>query len=112
MLSNKLFGVIRKNLKFVNNIRHFHATSMSATTIISVRKDGDVAVVGDGQVSLGSTIVKPNARKVRRLTLPKDNISTSSEKKKKMKVIKIIILMILLLVLQVVQLMHLHYLID
>lgn len=37
------------------------------TTILSVRKDGRVIVAGDGQVSLGPTIVKANARKVRRL---------------------------------------------
>ncbi len=37
------------------------------TTILSVRKDGCVVVAGDGQVSLGPTIVKANARKVRRL---------------------------------------------
>ena len=38
---------------------------MHATTILSVRKGGDVVVIGDGQVTLGSTVVKPNARKVR-----------------------------------------------
>ena len=38
-----------------------------ATTILSVRKKGQVVVIGDGQVSQGSAIVKPNARKVRRL---------------------------------------------
>ena len=37
------------------------------TTILTVRKDGLVAVGGDGQVSIGQTIVKANARKVRRL---------------------------------------------
>ena len=37
------------------------------TTILSVRKDGKVVVAGDGQVSLGDTVVKANARKVRRL---------------------------------------------
>ena len=37
------------------------------TTILSVRKNGRVVVVGDGQVSLGQTVIKPNARKVRRL---------------------------------------------
>ena len=37
------------------------------TTILSVRKNGKVVVAGDGQVSLGQTIIKPNARKVRRL---------------------------------------------
>src|ERR687883_653270 len=37
------------------------------TTILSVRKNGKVVVAGDGQVSLGQTVIKPNARKVRRL---------------------------------------------
>src|ERR1700742_1038443 len=37
------------------------------TTILCVRKDGKVVIAGDGQVSMGSTIVKANARKVRRL---------------------------------------------
>src|SRR3954447_20239268 len=38
-----------------------------ATTILSVRKGGTVVMAGDGQVSMGQTIVKGNARKVRRL---------------------------------------------
>jgi ATP-dependent HslUV protease, peptidase subunit HslV len=38
-----------------------------ATTILTVRKAGMVAIGGDGQVSIGQTIVKANARKVRRL---------------------------------------------
>ena len=37
------------------------------TTIVCVRKDGQVAMAGDGQVSMGSSVVKGNARKVRRL---------------------------------------------
>jgi len=37
------------------------------TTILSVRKNGLVVVAGDGQVSMGNTIVKANAKKVRRL---------------------------------------------
>jgi ATP-dependent HslUV protease subunit HslV len=37
------------------------------TTILTVRKDGIVAVGGDGQVSLGQTVIKGNAKKVRRL---------------------------------------------
>jgi ATP-dependent HslUV protease subunit HslV len=37
------------------------------TTIVSVRKNGKVVVAGDGQVSAGQTIMKPNAKKVRRL---------------------------------------------
>jgi len=37
------------------------------TTILSVRKGGVVVIAGDGQVSMGNTIVKANAKKVRRL---------------------------------------------
>ncbi|MEH6757761.1 MAG: ATP-dependent protease subunit HslV [Parasphingorhabdus sp.] len=37
------------------------------TTILSVRKNGKVIVAGDGQVSMGQTVMKPNARKVRQL---------------------------------------------
>lgn len=38
-----------------------------ATTIVTVRKDGVAVIAGDGQVSLGATVIKSNARKVRRL---------------------------------------------
>lgn len=38
-----------------------------ATTIVSVRKDGKVVVAGDGQVSLGQTVIKHSAKKVRPL---------------------------------------------
>ncbi|KAH9129662.1 hypothetical protein LEN26_000055 [Aphanomyces euteiches] len=44
---------------------------MHGTTILCVRKNGKVVVIGDGQVSLGNTIVKPNAQKVRRIN---DNV--------------------------------------
>ncbi|MEC8371896.1 MAG: HslU--HslV peptidase proteolytic subunit, partial [Pseudomonadota bacterium] len=37
------------------------------TTILSVRTDGEVIVAGDGQVSLGQTVIKSNATKVRRI---------------------------------------------
>jgi ATP-dependent HslUV protease, peptidase subunit HslV len=37
------------------------------TTILTVRKDGRVVVAGDGQVSLGATVIKANAKKVRSL---------------------------------------------
>ncbi|WP_339673017.1 ATP-dependent protease subunit HslV [Dasania marina] len=37
------------------------------TTILSVRRNGHVAIGGDGQVSMGNTVMKSNARKVRRL---------------------------------------------
>ncbi len=42
-------------------------SSWHATTILTVRKGGRVVIAGDGQVSLGQTIIKSNARKVRRL---------------------------------------------
>jgi len=38
-----------------------------STTILSVRKGGSVIIAGDGQVTLGATVMKANARKVRRL---------------------------------------------
>ncbi len=38
------------------------------TTIVAVRKAGKVAIAGDGQVSFGNTVMKSNAKKVRRLT--------------------------------------------
>jgi ATP-dependent HslUV protease subunit HslV len=38
-----------------------------STTVIAVRKDGKVAMAGDGQVTFGETVMKNNARKVRRL---------------------------------------------
>jgi ATP-dependent HslUV protease subunit HslV len=41
--------------------------SWHGTTILGVRKNGKAVIAGDGQVSLQSTVIKPNARKVRRL---------------------------------------------
>ena len=41
--------------------------TMHATTIVTVRKGGKVIIAGDGQVSLGQTVIKGNARKVRRI---------------------------------------------
>jgi ATP-dependent HslUV protease subunit HslV len=38
-----------------------------STTVLAVRRDGKVVVGGDGQVSLGNTVMKANARKVRRM---------------------------------------------
>jgi len=43
-------------------VQQFHGT-----TILSVRRDGQVVIGGDGQVTLGNTVMKSNARKVRRL---------------------------------------------
>ena len=41
--------------------------SWHGTTILSVRKNGSVVVAGDGQVTLGQTVIKSNAKKLRRL---------------------------------------------
>ncbi|MGB8181956.1 MAG: ATP-dependent protease subunit HslV [Stellaceae bacterium] len=41
--------------------------SWHGTTILSVRKGGKVVIAGDGQVTMGSTIIKSNAKKLRRL---------------------------------------------
>lgn len=41
--------------------------SWHGTTILSVRKGGHVVIAGDGQVSLGATVIKANARKVRKV---------------------------------------------
>ncbi len=38
-----------------------------ATTILGVRKDGKAAIAGDGQVTLGNTVMKANARKIRKV---------------------------------------------
>jgi ATP-dependent HslUV protease, peptidase subunit HslV len=43
------------------------AQKWHGTTILAVRKDGVAVIAGDGQVSLGNTVIKSNARKVRRL---------------------------------------------
>jgi ATP-dependent HslUV protease subunit HslV len=48
---------------------------MHATTIVTVRKGNKVVIAGDGQVSLGQTVIKGNARKVRRIGKDQDIIT-------------------------------------
>jgi ATP-dependent HslUV protease subunit HslV len=52
----------------VNRTHQDQAGPWHGTTILAVRKGGTVALAGDGQVSIGDTVVKSNARKVRPLT--------------------------------------------
>jgi len=66
------------------SVSQFHGTaitndlpSMHGTTILCVRKNGKVCMIGDGQVSMGNMVVKPNAKKIRRF-YPKN---VGSEKK-------------------------------
>ena len=52
------------------SLRPVHEAAMEsfhATTIVSVRRNGRVVIGGDGQVTLGNTVMKSNARKLRRL---------------------------------------------
>jgi ATP-dependent HslUV protease, peptidase subunit HslV len=51
----------------MNNNTHNTWPVWHGTTIMSVRKNGSVVIAGDGQVSMGQTVMKPNAKKVRRL---------------------------------------------
>ena len=44
-----------------------NSPQIRSTTVLLVRRDGKVALAGDGQVTLGETVMKANARKVRRL---------------------------------------------
>lgn len=61
------------------DVRLYHGTSVTemalpdrhGTTIVCVRKNGKVCMMGDGMVSQGAMIVKPNVVKIRRI-LPKD----------------------------------------
>lgn len=52
-----------------------NAQKWRGTTILSVRKNGKVVIAGDGQVSMGDTVLKNNARKVRRLGRDNDIIA-------------------------------------
>ena len=49
------------------HVSHHLESQARATTILSVRKGNKAVLIGDGQVTLGSSIVKPNATKVRRI---------------------------------------------
>lgn len=53
----------------------YDATRWHATTICSVRKGDDVVIGGDGQVSMGQTVLKSNAKKVRRLGKDKEIVA-------------------------------------
>ncbi len=58
-----------------NSAQHSHGSaSWHGTTILTVRKGGRVVIAGDGQVSMGQTVMKANAKKVR--TLGKGNVIT------------------------------------
>ena len=62
-LSRQPMSAIMQNIQFAAA----DPIGWHGTTILCVRRDGHVAMAGDGQVSLGQTVVKGNARKVRRI---------------------------------------------
>ena len=47
--------------------RYFCAQKWHHTTILALKKDGKTVIIGDGQVSLGGTKVKTNAKKIRQM---------------------------------------------
>ncbi len=55
------------HIRFMTENQQHGLQQWHGTTIVSVRKNGKVIVAGDGQVSMGQTVMKPNARKVRQL---------------------------------------------
>lgn len=57
----------KNNQTFQSQTKENRLEQFRGTTILSVRRDNQVVIGGDGQVSLGNTIMKGNARKVRRL---------------------------------------------
>ena len=58
----------------MNDSKEGHGlTQWHGTTIIGVRKGGKTVIAGDGQVSMGNTVMKPNARKVRRIGASDDS---------------------------------------
>jgi ATP-dependent HslUV protease subunit HslV len=62
--------VRRDSLGYLSVMPHFHQSPIPvfyATTILAVRRDGKVALGGDGQVTVGDTVMKNNANKVRSL---------------------------------------------
>lgn len=48
--------------------RQENKAAIRSTTVLLVKRDGQIAMAGDGQVTLGETIIKANARKVRRIS--------------------------------------------
>ena len=48
--------------------RDQNTARIRSTTVLLVKRDGQTAMAGDGQVTLGETVIKGNARKVRRIS--------------------------------------------
>jgi len=64
LIRNNLFNNYKKN----NIMEQSKFPGWHGTTIIGVKKGNDVVIAGDGQVSLGNTVIKGSAKKVRRIS--------------------------------------------
>src|SRR5438128_7496518 len=61
-------GLRRSRLAAISGRTHLMAMEQyHGTTILGVKKSGKTVIAGDGQVSMGNTVMKPNAKKVRRI---------------------------------------------
>jgi 20S proteasome alpha/beta subunit len=76
LLSSSLREVSIPSLITISSPPHGSSTSRSfassssdvhSTTVLCVRKDGEVVLVADGQVTMGGTVVKPNVKKTRKI---------------------------------------------
>jgi len=65
---NPFGGAARRATEPVSMMSSENSSTWHGTTILSVRKGGKVVIAGDGQVTLGQTVLKSNATKVRRLS--------------------------------------------
>ncbi len=65
---NSFGGAARRATEPVSMMSSENSSTWHGTTILSVRKGGKVVIAGDGQVTLGQTVLKSNATKVRRLS--------------------------------------------
>ncbi len=63
----KATGVYIQMIMTEQNTPYNHLGQWHATTILAVRKGSEIVIAGDGQVSMGQTVLKSNARKIRRL---------------------------------------------
>mmetsp|Transcript_42638 Transcript_42638/g.54807 ORF Transcript_42638/g.54807 Transcript_42638/m.54807 type:complete len:226 (+) Transcript_42638:29-706(+) len=70
-------GIMSSSTKLpqTSMLRMAMSTDWHGTTILCVRKEGKVVLIGDGQVSQGPIVVKPNAKKVRRIGKDNDVIA-------------------------------------
>ena len=76
-ITNTAITITRRSI--VHHTPTLQSPDWHGTTIVCVRKNGRVCMMGDGMVSMGSTIVKPNAKKIRRI-MPKGTVGGESGK--------------------------------